>query len=32
MNVVVDDEQDDPEVQSDVIDVEVGFVILRMKL
>ena len=30
--VVVDDEQDDLEVRSDVVDVEVGFVVLRMKL
>ena len=30
-NVVVDDEHDDHEVQSNVVDVEVGFVVLRMK-
>ena len=31
-NVVVDDEQDDHEVQSYVVEREVGFVVLRMKL
>ena len=30
--VVVNDEQDDVDVRFDVVDVEVGFVVLRMKL